>query len=371
MHNTTARIRSVTAFAVLVFVAAAAAQETCKRVRTFAVDPVELLAGRETKGDEAIALSHGMYNYHFVSAASKAAFEKHPDKYEVQLGGACGRMGPLSGYGRGDIYAVHDGRIYLFASKQCRESFLKAPEKLLEGDDAPPKRDAAAEKRGRELIDLAVKHAGGSQIDEIKTYQQRIGRTEKHGDKDYRVVNAMMFAFPDRVRLEEWWDETTYGHVVVGESGFGFANKAVEDMPLVQQQVRAVRRMSNRTPIAILRARTRADFIAIADGSQTVGETSVERVTLYFDGCKMTLLIDPANGRLLGLETRMRAPSMAIGDARITYVEERTVEGVTLPCAWRIEHDGKASDAPPTKLTTIEINAELPAALFEQPKREP
>lgn len=369
MYISTARIRSVTAFAVLVFVAAAAAQETCKRVRTFAVDPVELLAGRETKGDDSLALSHGMYNYHFVSSASRAAFEKNPDKYEVQLGGACGRMGPLSGYGRGDIYAVYDGRIYLFASKQCRESFLKAPEKLLEADDAPPPRDASAEKRGRELIDLAVKYAGGARIDALKTYQHRIERTEKHGDKDYRVVNAIMFAFPDRVRREESWNESTYGQAVTGDRGFGIETNAVEDMPLARDQVRAVRRIANRTPITILRARMRPDFIAVADGSQTVGDATGERVTVFFDECKMTLVIDPASGRLLGLETRMRAPSMVIADAKYTYVEEHNIDGITLPAAWRIEHDGKASDAAPTKLTVIEINAELPAALFEQPKR--
>ena len=80
---------------------------------------------------------------------------------------------------------------------------------------------------------------------------------------------------------------------------------------------------------------SRADFIAIADGLQTIGEVTGERVIVFFDGCKMTLGIDPTNGRLVGLETRMRGPSMAIGDARMTYVEERTVDGVTLPCAWR------------------------------------
>ncbi len=342
---------------------------TCKRVRTFAVDPVELLAGRAVQGDESHAVAHGMYNYHFVSAANLAAFEKSPEKYAVQLGGACARMGPLSGYGRGDIYAVHDGQIFLFASNQCRESFLKAPEKLLERDDAPPPRDAAAEKRGRELIELAAKHAGGARLDELKSYRHVIARTEKHGETDYKIVDSIALAFPDRIRREESWNDSTYGQVVIGSEGFGIEAKAVEDMPLAPGQVRAVKRIANRNPIAILRARARADFLALAAGAQTVGDASGERVTVYFDGCTMTLVIDPKSGRLIALETRLRSPSMAIGAARYVFVEETTVEGVTLPSAWRIAFGGETADAPLTKLTTIEINPDFPPASFEQPKR--
>lgn len=356
--------------AVIAIVACAEAQDdVCKRVRTFAVDPVELLAGRELKGEAAHFAVRGMYNYQFVSAANKAAFEKQPEKFEVQLGGACARMGPLSGYGRGDIYAVHGGRIYLFASKQCRESFLSAPEKLLQTDDAPPERDATAEKHGRELIELAVKHAGGARVDEIKTYRHATTRSEVQGGKEYVNVNTIMFAFPDRVRREESWNDWVGGQVLVGDGGFGVDSKATEDMPLARDQVRAVRRIANRQPVTILRARTRPDFLALARGSRTVDGGDGQCVIVYFDGCKSTLTIEPKTGKLLALETRMRSPNMSLADARIVYTEEKTAEGITLPSAWRIEFDGVKPDESAQKLSLLEINPDLPQKLFEQPKK--
>lgn len=343
------------------------AQETCKRVRTFAVDPVELLSGRKSKGDESLLVVRGMYNYHFVSAATKAAFEADPDKYEVQLGGACARMGPLSGYGRGDIYAVHDGRIYLFASQQCRESFLKAPQSLLERDDEPFAVDEGKRRRGLELIELAVKHAGGPRIDALRSLRQRVTQTEKHGDKEYRVGETLTLAFPDSIRHEDSWDDWTGGQVVVGARGWGVDSKSTEDMPLAAAQVRAVKRIANRHPLAILRARRRPDFLVAALGAGPAGAAVGERVEVYYDGCRMVLTVDPASGRLLALQARMRGPTMAMADALVIFTEERTVEGVTLPCGSVTEYDGTKPETAPATTTTIEVDPQLDPKLFEPP----
>jgi hypothetical protein len=42
--------------------------------------------------------------------------EAEPERFAVQMGGGCGRMGPLSGSCSPERFAVHDGRIDIFAS---------------------------------------------------------------------------------------------------------------------------------------------------------------------------------------------------------------------------------------------------------------
>ena len=84
------------------------------------------------------------------------------------------------------IYTVHAGRIYIFASEQCKAGFLKGPDKLLERDDSPPQGDDAAKKRGRELIELAVTAAGGAaKLDRLRTFRQAIEKREESGGKQY------------------------------------------------------------------------------------------------------------------------------------------------------------------------------------------
>lgn len=64
-------------------------------VGTLILDPVELVRGREVVGDEGILATHYRFAYLFASEKNKAEFERRPEKYEIQLGGACGRMGAL------------------------------------------------------------------------------------------------------------------------------------------------------------------------------------------------------------------------------------------------------------------------------------
>ena len=120
------------------------------------LDPVELAQGVEKKGVDAWTLDHGGSRYLFATEANLRAFETDPARFEIQLGGACGRMGPGSGRGSPSRFAVHDGRIYVFASDQCREAFLKAPEKFLDPDEPAPADDAAARAAGAALVEKAV-----------------------------------------------------------------------------------------------------------------------------------------------------------------------------------------------------------------------
>jgi len=86
------------------------------------LDPVLLAGGKEAQGDEAFAVTRGQFRYLFAGAETKAAFEKEPGRFEIQLGGACAKMGPTV-RGNPDLFLVHEGRIYIFGSEECVKAF--------------------------------------------------------------------------------------------------------------------------------------------------------------------------------------------------------------------------------------------------------
>src|ERR1051326_4206064 len=103
------------------------------------LDPVLLAQGKEVQGDMKFTLTRGQFQYIFASAENKATFEKDPTRYEIQLDGHCARMGSPT-TGNPDLYAVHNGRIYIFGSEECQTAFKAAPEKYLEVPPPPKTR---------------------------------------------------------------------------------------------------------------------------------------------------------------------------------------------------------------------------------------
>lgn len=137
------------------------------------LDPVMLSQGKEVQGEMKYKVTRGQFQYLFASAENKAAFEKDPSRYEIQLDGFCARMGAPT-TGNPDLYAVHNGRIYIFGTPECQTLFKAAPEKYLEVP-APPKSPptAAMVKRGQELVAKAVEALGGSKLDQLVSFQRK------------------------------------------------------------------------------------------------------------------------------------------------------------------------------------------------------
>ena len=118
------------------------------------LDPVSLCEGAEAEGREDLLVTRGRYVYRFASEESRARFLEDPERWGVQWGGGCGRMGPLSGVGSPERWTVHDGRIYLFASDECRAGFLSQPERYVVEPEARP-RLRARRARGRHGVGRA------------------------------------------------------------------------------------------------------------------------------------------------------------------------------------------------------------------------
>jgi YHS domain-containing protein len=337
--------------AVLAFATAAArAQSSSPEIPLEGLDPVMLVQGKEVQGDMKFKVSRGRFEYLFANAENKAAFEKDPARYEIQLDGACARMGaPTSG--NPDLYAVHNGRIYIFGSEECQTLFKTAPDKYLEVPATTTAPTAEMLKRGQELITKAVEALGaGSKVDQLRSLQ----KTDVRGNQ---VKNVLTFAFPDAVRQETVRPNFTLVSVVTPADSFVMVNNGVRPMP------DANRAMFNKDLyhelVVLLRARKRADFKAALTGDGTVD--------VELPGFITTLGIDPATGRVLSQSYKGRGPGGVVGQIVINYSDYRTVEGLSLPFKTSATFDGQPFPALSATIEAITVNGQVDPSTFKKP----
>lgn len=278
-------------------------------------------------------------------------------------GGACGRMGPLSGKGHPTLFAVHDGRVFLFASKVCRETFLKDPALCVEADDPAPTGSEESVRRARELIEAAVKGMGGAErVDALRSWREH--RSEMAVDDPAREDSVTLtLVFPEAAHLRETWGEHGYERFVRDGRGAFRSSDGVEAMVL--SQVTAMKREMAHHPVVMLRARNRADFACVMAEPGEVGGVKVERAVVYFDGSATTLSIDPATGRILATEYRDRGKRSLLGMMRREYSDFRDVNGITTAFSSRLTWNGEAFGNGAEMLERVEADVEVGPELFE------
>ncbi len=181
------------------FPAAAAAQPPQIAEALDGVDTVVLLQqGKEVFGKSAISVERGRFRYLFSTPDTKATFERNPDKYEIQLGGMCARMGPPTGANPSD-YFVHEGKIYIFGSDECRKRFIASPEKFIPKPAPAMPAGTAAAARGREVLEKAVAAMGGAAaVDNVTSYVETASQVQRRGDTDVTITTRYDPAFPRR-----------------------------------------------------------------------------------------------------------------------------------------------------------------------------
>lgn len=336
----------------MLIVAAAAQQAEVVKVLK-GNDPIELIEGREVAGSETLNVVRGRYRYLFASEANRRKFAVDPDRYQIQFGGGCGQMGSLSGAGNPDRYYVFDGRIYIFASEQCRNSFKADPKNHLEGPDAVPAGTAAENKRGTELIALALRGMGGARaVDGVKKYRENITLGYSQGGKITEYKQTLTYEFPGRYRNEYDWGSSTDAMELAGGRATSISSKGEW---IREEPVRAaMERELYRNPLAILKARREPGFVALAGGTGRVDETPVELLKVAFRGATTTLAIDPVSGRILRAAWRDRKG--AYGDLVRTFSDFREVGGLTVPFKIEESFNGRAVKSPTVRLDSVVIN---------------
>jgi YHS domain-containing protein len=328
------------------------------------LDPVELVAGREVPGLPSLSVTRVRYVYLFSNEANKKTFESAPDRYQIQLGGGCGRMGSLSGVGDPNRFHVFDGRIYIFASEQCRNSFKASPENHTESPDAPPTGSAEERKQGERLIALALKGFGGAnQVDGVKTYRATIRLAYRQGEKVDEYKQIQTIAFPDRFRDEYDWRSSMTADVLRPDVAVSSDKSGswTRESPVRA----ALEQALYRQPLVILKARTRAGFTAFAAGKGKVGDQEVDLLKVGYKGATSVLSIDPSSGRILQIAYRGRMN--AFGDVVRTFSDFQTVQGLILPCKLEESFNGKALKSPERTVESVAINQPVSENLFRRP----
>lgn len=360
MHNL--RFWAVAAAAAVLTVPCAGAEPE----RLFEVDVVALAGGQETPGLETLRSNHAGFAYTFANEENKKSFDADPEKYAVQLGGACARMGPLSGEGRTTIYAVHKDRLYIFASTDCRDTFRKHADRLLEGPDAAPAGfDAAAAQRGRELVELAVVGVGGaSALDAVGRYEREVVKTQVSQGKEWVNTHTWVVRFPDHFLDRDTWNETSWASVVTPTDAFASGTE-VRDLQPAQRE--AMERQFRHDPVVILRSRARADFVAFADGQGKVGETAVEYVVVHFAGATTRLAVDPATGQVLSASFKGRGKSLFMGNVEQVFSDFEAVGPLALPRKATVTFDGERLPSADRELTRQGVDGAAAADEFSRP----
>jgi len=93
------------------------------------LDPVTVIEGEPRPGSERFASVHGRFRYLFVTAESKALFDRTPDRWAFQLDGRCAMMPGVAA--DGTLHTVYQGKLFGFGSEGCKSSFLEDPARYL------------------------------------------------------------------------------------------------------------------------------------------------------------------------------------------------------------------------------------------------
>lgn len=89
------------------------------------LDPVLLTEGREEMGKPEIVEVHGAYRYQFVSEPTRARFAEDPGRFSIQ-NETCPVVPGTPTNPR--LFAVHEGKIYTFATEGCVAEFKADPD---------------------------------------------------------------------------------------------------------------------------------------------------------------------------------------------------------------------------------------------------
>jgi YHS domain-containing protein len=331
------------------------------------VDPVLLVQGKEVSGKPDLKVVRGRFEYLFSSADTKAAFERSPSQYEIQLNGLCARMGKATG-GRPADYLVYEGKIYIFGSDDCHRKFQAEPKKYLPVAAAPLPASKKIIEEGRALVERVVTAVGGgAKLDGITTYVETASQTQKRSTGDVPLTVKTMWRFPSDVRTDRTMtvqDRTMSSGILMTPSGMWFLGQG-RAFPVIEAGRPSMELDYGRQIVPLLRGRRDRGFKAASLGRDTLNGVTVDRVRILNGAVDVTLALEAASGRVHAISFSDRNGEGEIGQFTIVFSDYRVVEGLSLPFAEQASFNGVADPSLSRRIDAIAINAPLDAALFQ------
>ncbi len=328
-------------------------------------DPVELVAGKEVAGDSKLTVQRGTFHYSFATEANLKLFERDPERFSAQFGGACLKMGPLAGSGHPDRFYVFDRRIYIFASESCRDAFKADPRRFIDIADEQPKGTADDVKKGENLLRTAVKGCGGEEIlKKLETYQVQYQFTLKRGDAEVKYSRISATTFPNTYVQMDDFGAYKAGWLLHPKDGYLSWGRG---QPVDESVRQYMDREFYRHPIHVLKAWQDGEVKAVYLDSDKIGEVLVDRVAVYVKGATTKFSIDAVSGRIIRVGYRGRAGA-GIADVERDYSAFREVKGLVVPFQVSTRFDGKPFDNPKVVVASIQVNENIEPELLQKPK---
>jgi YHS domain-containing protein len=306
---------------------------------SFTYDVVLLLdEAQQIDGKSELATNYGNFRYRFAGAESLRKFEANPARYAVQLDGGCGRMGALSGTGDPDRYAVHQGKLYIFASEGCRTGFLASPETILEPMLDPlvvGGEDEALLAQG--LLDGMLNWMGGAEVVDGAELAWSLLTEVEYQDKLVRSGNDELIGPGARYRTSYHWGGETYAKEVAAGEAWS-EDPRFGRWQLGYAQLRALERRSQAHLLTLLQDREHVDTLLCAEPSEVAG---VEILHFASHGFAHRIGIQRETGEPLWHEYGGIGADISFGLIRDDYQRWEWVDGLRVPIAWLRSFNGE------------------------------
>ena len=321
------------------------AAQTPKTAALEGLDPVLLTEGQEVPGKDSISLAHGRFLYHFSTEETRTRFQSDPEQYDIQLDGACARMGaPVDG--SADAYFVYNHRIYVFGSSECYKRFSANPKKYLESEQPKPAWNPTAESRaqGKDLLKKTLEAMGGSaRWDSVGSYAETRHAQGPAGPLTIRFAAKP----PDSLVSETIAGDRTFGTLVTPQQALAFFQGTGRRLPA--SFGRAILANSRRDVLPLLLNRRAPGFEVYYAGRAD----KTDRLQVNDQGGISTLLRDPESGKITAIEWRGTSPGGYV-TYHVAYSDYRAAGGLQLP--FRAEGSAEGSDEPlpPGRSWTVE-----------------
>ena len=310
------------------------------------LDPVLLIEGRDAEGKESLKAEHGGFVYYFASGETRARFQADPERYGIQRGGACARMGAPTA-GDPAAYHVHNGRIYIFGSTNCYQLFRQDPAKYLESGGLEWNPTPGAADQGVALWNKTLAAMGGAE-----RWRAAAGLVEKQAGQ------VRTFRGADALREDRGTPERPFQRVITADDAYSvFQGQAARTSPALTG---AARRALAYELFPLLRG--------AAPEVYTTGEREgLQWVRLRTRGAVLDAGIEIASGRLVRLGYAGRGPGGEAGRIEISYSDFRPVGGLSLPYHLERSFNGEKQGNLAVNIESYELNPADLDARFSPP----
>ncbi|MBX7132137.1 MAG: hypothetical protein K1X67_05590 [Fimbriimonadaceae bacterium] len=290
------------------------------------LDPIELAQGKEVAGSTQHTAVYCSHEYRFASKDNLARFKTDPIRHAVQTGGACGKMGALTGKGAPDRWAVVDGKIFLFASDGCRETFLKNKDAYFKPIPKPVPGTAQEILRGKALFKEAGTAHGLDKVT-LSSFEWAYATKYKDDGREKLWWEKAGYFGPQKMAIWSEWDAGRTYNVVDGKGAFEGVRDDV--FPMHPDEARAVRARVLRHPLGIL----------VGSALEVIRSDGPYRFVVRTGDIFREVWLDPKTKRIdqISYTDRRSGP---VSDVETKFSDYTVVGGVWVPRSSQSRVDG-------------------------------